>query len=961
MDICPSRSRQVSLALCMWLLVAFHPGLVRAARISLDVVKTSCEYLANPLGIDTPQPRFTWVLHSERRGAMQQAYQVLVASAPDRLAADEGDLWNSGRVKSESPVNILYQGKLLSSQQQCFWKVRVWDDEGQVSSWSGPATFEMGLLEPADWHGRWIGLGGDENEYVSPLLRKELRIERPVKRARIYAAGIGWSEFYLNGMRVGNNVLDPGATDYDQRILYVTHDVTDLLHQGRNALGAMLGNGWFSEPVSRNYGNRPQMLLELVVELADGTVQRVTSDKSWRASTGPVLRNDLFGGEVYDARLEKAGWTAPGYDDASWQAATEMKSPGGRLDAQLIEPIQVIRVLKPVKLTNPKPGIFVYDFGQYFGGWARLRVKGPVGTRVALRHSSRIFPDSTNIAKTKESIDHDARQGWITKVDPAPGLVDKRHHHGADGATDYYVLKGDPAGEVYEPRFTFHPVRYVQVEGFPGEPTWESVEGCVVHSAIDLNGDFRCSNPLLNQIHRNCVWTFTNQMYGITLDCLYREHWGWLEPASNPSTLFARKFIPRFWTKFLCDAQSAQHPDGVIPDVIPNYPFKNRTTGDPAWAGNYPLVVWYVYRYYDDRRLLEQHYPSMKRWVEHLTSISKDQLIEQGRYGDHMLPGDAPGKEQFISTETPSGLLWTGYYYNNALILAKAARVLGKADDADTFNRLTAAIRAALNDKWLDTSRQCYATGSQTSNIFALALRVVPEVNREPVLRNLISDIKENRRGHLRTGNLGTTCIMDALAGLGGGETLYHVASSRDYPGWGYMVDQGATTIWEAWGGVKEGFVGYNTSEDSMPMFASIEEFFYNDLAGIVGPDYFGDREFSPGFRDIQIRPCVFGDLTSAAAHLRTVRGIISVDWKRNKNGVTLKASIPVSARAKISIPKLGLDDVVVEESGHSLWKNRALCEGRSGVSLGMEDSEYVIFETGPGSYDFTLRGHRSQ
>ncbi|MBN2292519.1 MAG: family 78 glycoside hydrolase catalytic domain [Pirellulales bacterium] len=930
-------------------------GPIRSSWADTTVVETSCEYLADPLGIDVPQPRFTWVLQSDRRGTMQQAYQVLVAGSEEQLANNVGDLWDSGKVESDESVNIEYQGKKLASLQPCFWKVRFWDDQGQASPWSKPATFEMGLLEPSDWHGQWIGLGGEKNKYLSSLLRKEFVLGGSVKRARLYAAGIGWSEYYLNGKRVGKNVLDPATTDYDKRILYVIHDVTKLLQPGKNALGAMLGNGWYSEPVARNYGDRPQLLVELVVEMADGTVRRIASDESWRASTGPIVKNDMFGGEVYDARLEKAGWTEPGYGDASWPTATVMKSPGGRLEAQMIEPIRVNCVMKPVKITNPKPGVYVYDFGRYFAGWARLRVKGSEGTKLALRYGTCLFPDA-DVAEMKKIIDRDVRAGHATRVDPFPGLVDKRHHHGSDGATDYYILKGDPAGEVYEPRFTFHPVRYVQVEGFPGKPTMENLEGCVVHSSVDMTGDFQCSNPLLNQIHRNCVWTFMNEMYGIELDCVYREHWGWLEPASTPATFFARKYIPRFFTKYLRDAQCAQHSNGIIPDVIPAYPYKNRKTGDPAWAGNYPLAVWYTYQYYNDRRLLEQHYESMKRWVNYLTSRAKGHLIDGFYYGDHMLPGDAPGKEEFISKETPPSLLWTGYYYKNALILAQAARILGKTDDANDYDRLAKKIRDALNEKWLDTTRRCYAAGSQTSNIFALAMGVVPEADREGVLQNLTADILEKRSGHLHTGNLGTACVMDALAALGGGETLYRVATSRDYPGWGYMVDQGATTIWEAWGGIKDGFIGRNTSEDSMPMFMTIEEFFYNDLAGIVGPDYFGNRTISPGFRDIIIRPCVLGDLANADAKIRTVRGIVGVEWKREKDGVILKATIPVNARAKISIPKLGMKRPFIEEQGKRVWENGAYCSGVSGIVGGTEEEAFVTLDVGSGKYSFVLR-----
>jgi alpha-L-rhamnosidase len=676
----------------------------------------------------------------------------------------------------------------------------------------------------------------------------------------------------------------------------------------------------------------------LIVELADGTVQRIASDKTWRASAGPILKNNLFGGEVYDARLEKTGWLEPGYDDSTWAAAALQKPPGGRLEAQMIEPIKVNKVMKPVNLTNPKPGMYVYDFGQLFGGWARLRVKGPAGTKVALRYAERIFSDT--------------------------GLVDKRRHLCApDGATDFYILKGDPAGERYEPRFTFHPVRYVQIEGFPGEPAVANLAACAVYNSVDMTGDFRCSNPLLNEIHRNCVWTINNELYGFTLDCLYREHWGWFAPASNGSTVFARRYMPRFWTKWLRDAQYAQHADGVVPDVVPAYPLKGRKTGDPAWAGNYPLVVWYVYQYYGDRRLLESHYPNMKRWVDHLASIAKNNLIEKGGYyGDHMLPGEAPGKEEFISTETPPALLWTGYYYNDVWILAQAARILGKADDAAQYDRLAAAIRTALNEKWLNVAAKCYATGSQTANVFALALGIVPEANRQGVLDNLVADILAKHRGHLHTGNIGTTGAIDVLGSLGRGDVLYRVATATDYPGWGYMVHEGATTIWECWGGIAPGKpenmnAGVVVSEDSMPMWASIDEFFYGDLAGIEGPDDFGTRLVVPGFREIRIRPRVLGDLTGTAAHIRTVRGIVGVDWKRAENGLSLKATIPVNARAKISIPKVKLRDVVVEEGGRLLWEKGTYRGGVPGIAAGTEEPDCVTFDAGSGSYTFSVRG----
>ena len=889
------------------------------ARAEIAITDTFCEYATNPLGVDAVRPRFSWVLTSKQRSQMQSAYRILVASSREKIDADIGDKWDSGKVISERSVNVAYQGTPLSSGEKYYWKVRCWNQDGKASAFGEPATFEMGLLEESDWEGKWVG--ADKN-ISAPLLRREFDICGEIKSARVYMSGLGWSELFINGRRVGDRVLDPAATDYDKQILYVTHDVTGLLHQGANAVGVMLGNGWFSEPPRPGYGDSPRLLLQMNVEFADGGTKSMMSDGTWKASSGPITRNDIYGGESYDARLEKSGWTKAGYDDSAWKPAEVKQSPGGKLVSQLMPPIKVNRTIDPVGLTNPKRGVYVYDMGQLFGGWARLRVRGPRGTRVVIKYSARIHKDS--------------------------GLVDKsRHRRGNE--TDYYILKGDPKGEIYEPRFTYHPVRYVQVEGFPGRPTLNSLQGRVVHSAVDLTGDFHCSNPLLNRIHRNVTWTFTNGLYGFPLDCLHREHWAWLDPATVASTLYARKHMPLFWTKWLDDARYAQDKNGVIPDVVPAYPLKGRDTGDPAWATNYVLLVWYLHQYYSDDRILELHYPSMKRWMDHLTSIAEDHIVSKGRYGDHMLPGDAPGKEQFVSKETPPPLIWTGYYYRGAIILAHAAELLGKTDDARHYRRLAEDIKSALNERWLNRKTNQYASGSQTANLLPLALGIVPKANREGLLGNIVRDIMEERKGHLHTGNTGTNCLVDTLTEHGQGDVMYKVATATTYPGWGYMVEQGATTIWENW--------GLSNDAESMIMWASIDEFFYNDLAGIQGPDYYAPRYMTPGFRHFRIQPHVLGDLTSARAAIRTVRGRVAVTWEKDRSSLTMKATIPVNSQAKVSVPKAGLANVLVKEGGRTVWRDGTFVAGAAGITGGQETEHYVAFEVGSGEYKFRLTG----
>ncbi len=1121
----------------VWL-CAVHP--VQGAASAMRAEGLTCEYAVNPLGVDVPRPRFGWVLASPLRAQWQSAYRILVASSREKLDANQGDKWDSGKVVSQRSFNIPYAGGPLDSGERCWWKVMAWDSAGKPTDWSEPATFEMGLLKPTDWKGEWIGMdagtslpfvpgkigravsldgagqtiriphharlkpanaitisawtkpvkvgkagdpgggwqeiyrkedgearhllatghtgrvrglwvglgiggryvergaavdpatmtdgrwhhatatydgstiriyfdgrevgrfdhrgkldtrgsapayigslagrmeffqggiddvrvyaralsaaevqalasgqeveprglvgwwkldgdlrnsvAGPDGEAVdtaalrravgrSPLLRKEFTLQRPLRRARAYICGLGWYELYINGRKVGDHVLDPATTNYHKRALYVAYDVTDRLRRGRNAIGVMLGNGWFCEPGRFKYGDSPRVLMQLVLEFADGTATSIETDPTWKAAPGPITRNDLYGGETYDARLEKPGWTNPGYDDSQWANPLAKAPPGGTLQAQLMPPIKVMKTLKPARLTNPKPGIYVYDFGQLFGGWARLRVKGPKGARVTIKYSARIFNDT--------------------------GLLDKRRHRA--GETDVYILKGDPNGETYEPRFTYHPVRYVQVEGYPGTPTLDDLDGRVVHSAVDLSGDFRCSNPLLNKIHRNAVWTLRNELFGIPLDCLHREHWAWTDPATIAGTLYPRKHMPRFWTKWLRDIADAQRPNGAVPDVCPSYPGER---SDPAWGGNYPLLVWYLHQYYGDRRILEEHYPGMKRWIDYLTAIARDHIVARGHYGDHMLPGPAPGREEFISSETPRPLVWTGYYYRGAWVASRVAEILGETEDARRYARLAEEIKRAFNARWFDERNERYATGSQTANLFPLALGIVPKGHEERVLRNVVRDILEKRGGHLHTGNTGTTCMVRVLPQMGRADVMYRVATATTYPGWGYMVEQGATTIWEAW--------GLGQGAESMIMWATIEEFFYGALAGIRAPDYYGPHPMPPGFQRIRIRPCIVGDLTSASGSMRTVRGMVSSRWRKGKNSVTLEVAIPVGSAAEVSVPKAGLRDVAVEETGKMVWKDGAFVAGVAGLKGASESEGYVTFQTGSGTYSFKLTG----
>ncbi len=897
----------------------------------------TCEYAPNPLSMNTPQPRFGWLLESSQRGQSQSAYQILVASSEAQLQVDRGDNWNSGKVTADQSVNVVYAGGRLSSGERRWWKVRVWDQDDRASDYSAPATFAMGLLNESDWEGQWIGA---DREIASPLLRRAFDLGQPVQRASLYISGLGWYELYLNGQRVGDHALDPATSDYRQRILYVTYDVTDLLRSGANAVGVMLGNGWYCEPGwEYQYGDSPRLRMQLNVELADGGKTSVISGTGWKAAGGPITRNDLYGGETYDARRERPGWATASFDDSQWGAAVLKDAPGGKMVAQVMPPIRVKKTLQPVQVSEPQAGVHVYDLGQLFGGWARLRLRGPRGTRVTIRYASQLLDDSG-------------------LVDQLSGEFTHRHKsrlsdHEAGLETDCYILKGDPQGETYAPKFTYHPVRYVQVEGDGGPLTIEEAEGQVVFSDVDLAGGFECSNPLLNRIHELVHWTVTNGLFGIPLDCLHREHWAWTDPATVVSSVYPRKHMPRFWSKWLDDIKDAQYDDGRVPDICPNY--VQRGDVDPAWGSNYPILLWYLYQYFDDERILEDHYPSIRKWVDYLTSVAENCIVREGHYGDHMLPGEAPGKEEFVSSETPPPLLWTGYYYRCAAIVSQVAERLGRTTEAKHYAGVAADIKEALNKEWLNPSTHQYASGSQTANLFPLALGIVPQANQAGVVQNIVQDIVEKWDGHLHTGNTGATCLIDTLTQHGQGEVLYNLVATRTYPGWGYMVEQGATTIWESWS--LESTVG---SAESMIMWASIDEFFYNDLAGIKGPDYHGPGYMTPGFREIHIEPHPLGDLEHAGACIKTVRGSISSHWRRADQSITLAVTIPVNCRARVSVPALELKHVVVTEGGEVIWQDSAYVAGVAGITSGSASADYVTFEVGSGDYCFALSGASS-
>ena len=918
-------------------------------RLGLTPVELKCEYSTDPLGIDTARPRFSWQLRSTRRDQKQAAYQILVATSRKKLADHIGDLWDSGKVESAKSVHIVYDGLPLVDGQSCYWKVRCWNKPGydgkyarknffdgetvkqlgqqHASVYSNPASFTMGLQNEQNWQGQWIAA---DKKVSSPLLRREFQIDRDVKRAQIHLCGLGFYELFINGKKVGNHVLDPASTYFENdrdfklksRALYTTYDVSAQLRSGANAVGVMLGHGWYSaeadippSPSHRDpYGNRPVLLLQMNIEFQDGSRISVVSDRRWKTATGPITYNDPIHGETYDARLETAGWNEPGFDADTWTSAQLVDGPKGTLHSQLMPASQVVQTLQPVSVSEVNKGVFVYDFGQNFSGWTRFRVQGHRGTKVVLQHGAQIHDDGSLDARSNLHPRHVARQ------------------------RDTYILKGDTE-EVWEPRFTLHGFRYVAMTGYPGTPTLANLEGRHVRNAVPQTGHFACSNDLINRVHSNVHWTLASSLQGFPQDAADRsERVGWTGDvmAEDYNHNF---YMPGFWAKWLADLNDAQKQDGDLPLICPGH-WRGFYGWMPVWKSVYPLTVWQQYLFYEDQRTLANHYDGIKKLVELFNQRADNHILRHG-LGDHMEP-DPSGITNEAPKLTSATFTSTAYYYYDTWILAQAAKILGRQDEHKHYVALAEQIKQAFNDEFFDPQTYQYAGGSQTANSIALWLEMVPETHVDKVTANLVKDIREKHDRHLSTGFLGVNGLAQTMAKHRAAELLYDVVCQTDFPGWGYMISKGATTVWETWDGNPEEQMSRN-----MKLHCGIDKFFYRDLAGL--------QLAAPGFKEIVVRPQVIGDLTFAEASIQTPRGPAEVRWQRTDQSFELTTTIPVNSTARVYLPKLGLKKIVVSESGMECWKAGDFIQGPAGITTGTAVGPWIVLHVGSGRYDFRL------
>ena len=898
---------------------AILPLLIVSTTLALSPTHLHCEFTENPMGVDMAQPRLYWWVESEKRDRKQTAYQILAASNPNLLAQDTGDLWDSGKVISDQTTHVLYGGKSLESSQQVFWKVRVWDNDEQPSGWSAPANWTMGLLEGSDWKGQWI-VAPRVSE--SQLFRKEFVVESKVKRALIYICGLGQYELFINGEKVGKNLLSPGWTKYDKTCLYDSFDVTALLKKGNNATGLALGDGMYHterrDRFSKFQGTfGPKRAIgQIQIEYEDGTGDIVGTDESWRVHSGPVTFNDIYGGEDYDARQVQENWNLPGFNDLEWDAARLLVRPKGNLRGLscAAPPIRAIKTIQPVGINDLPDNMQVVDLGQNTSYMPRIRVSGPTGSTVRLTHAEVLFPD---------------------------GTINRGTCGGNRGPAYWQYTKATDQEEIWFPQFFYVGCRYLQVERFPAQPgeslpTLEKIEGVVVYSIADPVGSFDCSNPLLKRIRNLVRWAQRSNMVSILTDCPHREKLGWLEQYHLNGPSFRYEYdVTRIFIKGMNDMADSQLENGLVPNIAPEYvQFRGNFRAAAEWGASFIVVPWQHYLWTGDTDLLRQYFPAMKRYLAYLDSRAEDNILDEG-LGDWY---DIGPKKSSRAELTPSEVTASAFFYYDHKLAAKIAGILGKDGDARRYEEKAKEIHLAYRDRFYhaDTNHELagqFGTGSQCSNALALVMELSEPSERRTVLDALVRDVKQ-RGNAVTAGDVGFRYLLLALAQGNRSEVIYEMINQDEKPGYGYQLKMGATSLTEAWD------ASHRSSHNHF-MLGQITEWFYRYLVGIdTDPN-------QPGFKNIIIRPQPVGDLTWAAATYESIRGRISVRWERKDEQFTLNVTIPANTTATVWLPARP-DGEVTESS----------CKpaGQQGVNFLRSKADRQIYQIGSGSYKFESR-----
>lgn len=905
---------------------------------SLRVVDPRCGNQACPSVVDTSCPDFSWKLLFDGKGVSQSAYRILVSDSESELRKGKGNLWDSGRVESDQSLYIKYAGRPLESGKEYYWKVMAWADDGSRSLWSEAGRIRAALLDPSDWgKARWIALeemperyrqvpgyqlAGNKVNYLDreammPQFRKEFDLKgKKVKSAVMSISGLGHFELTVNGTKVGDHLLDPGWTKYDKTALFLTFDVTDMLGKGKNALGVRLGNGFLHIPRDSTRYRKlistysfPKMICKLRITYADGSVEDVDSDSSWKVTRSPLTFSSIYGGEDFDATADAAGWDMPGSDDSSWLNAREVGCEG-RLKAQMSPSITVRERFAPKKIFEAKPGVFIYDFGQNASAIVDLKVKGPRGAKVTMRPAEYLTDDS--LANQNNS----GLNYWFS-----------------------YRLAGD-GEEQWSPSFSYYGFRYVQVEGAvpagyanpSGLPVIEGLEMMHVSNSSAAAGKFHCSDSLFNGIRSLVDWSVRSNMSHVLTDCPHREKLGWLEVAHLMSHSIAYSYdIRRMYRKILDDMKDCQQPNGLVPNTAPEYAeFPHDFRDSPEWGSASVILPWFIYNWYGDPTALEECYGMMKAYVDYLTSRAENHIVKHG-LGDWYDLGPAhPGYSQLTSR----GLTPTALYYNDLRIMERTAALLGKDEDSRNYGALADEVRKAFNEKFFDKEKGYYDRGSQTANAIPLYLGLVEEENRKGCLDRIVSDIR-GRGNAITSGDIGFSYLLRTLQKEGASDVIFDMNSQSEKPGYGYQLRQGATSLTESWSALR-------TASHNHCMLGHIMEWFYGGLGGIRPSDD------SVAFKKFVIMPEPVGDITFADAEFDSPYGRISNSWRIEGDDFVDTVTVPVNTRASICLP--ASDASRITEGGKPLAGNRYV------RLVGEKDGRQII-EVGSGTYEFRVRG----
>ncbi len=865
---------------------------VRASALDESEMKVTdlrCEYQVNPLGIDVIKPRLSWKLESGIRGQYQKAYRILVSSSREILHKDVGDLWDTGTIKSVETNQIIYNGAPLESGMQAFWKVAVRDKFNIESRWSEPAMWSMGLLQPSDWTAQWIGYDAvpdmptqmpvrnfKNDPKAKPkfktylpaqYLRKDFDLTKEVTRAALYVTAQGHVEMHVNGQRVGDEYFTPGWTDYRKRIYYRSYDVTTMLANGSNAIGAILGDGWFRGNVSilgqNQYGKKLRLLSQLHITYADGTTKVIASDPTWRASFGPIILSDMFEGETYDARKELTGWDKPNYNDESWSEVNAGSDIKPVIEAYPGVPVRPTQELPTLELTEPKPNTYVFDLGQNFSGWARLKVTGNAGDKIHMQFAEMLNADGT--------VYHD-------------NLRSAR-------AADNYILKGG-GEEVFEPHFTFHGFRYVEVTGLSEKPSKETITGIVIHSDAPLTSAFECSNPMLNQLHSNVIWGQLSNYLEVPTDCPQRdERLGW----TGDTQVFIRsgcyhQDVAAFFTKWITDLMDTQNKAGTFGQQAPVF----HGHGSPAWADAGVICPWTIYQVYGDEKIIRDNYDAMARFIDYCHQ-QKGLVGQVKGFGDWLA----------IGSETPKELISAAYFGYTTSLMARMAEELGKADDAAKYTMLFNEIRSNFQQKFVKPDGTI-AGNSQTAYCLALYFDLLTEEQRTQAAAHLVERIKA-KDYHLSVGFVGVPILLPTLTQIGRSDLAYRLIQNTTYPSWGYSIEQGATTIWERWNSYtkKDGFGDVGMNSFNHYAYGACSEWMFRSMLGI-------DTD-GPGYKKITMKPELGKGVTWAKGHYDSIRGRISSSWKLEGETFQWEVTVPPNTSATVFIPAAEIANVTID------------------------------------------------